>query len=657
MKKKITSTISFLFSLCLIFSLSNSINAQTPFYTEDFADADLTGWTTVEVLGNGNPSSKWTHTTTGAQGSFPTSPINSSSAANGWIIFDSDFDCGISGATPQDSWIISPLVDATAQTSVFLRFQAYYRSFNDRPAIRVGTDLNDMSNWENIEMFPGIVANDFAGVADGSLNPVIVTYDLTAFAANENFYFAFQFLSTADTQNGGTLTGCGYSIHIDDIELLDGNPRPKFDMQVNTFFARAMNYATPKEQVEPLGFLADIQNVGAETQNNVNLTGTIGDNGTMMPVYTESLAFGNIMSDSLAENQAFAGTWTPPQTVASYTGTYEVQGDSTDLVPFNNTQTFDFLVTDSIFAKENGVTSGGLRYNVFSAANPNSGNDDSYMLGNHYHMVNGSGFELAGVTFGLAYGGATVGTDSASVAGRFVNIYLYKVDVLSDSIVAADRTQIGFASYTVTGGEEGSLITLDADAFTNSQPGQAGQPISFEDDGHYLIMGQVIHPTQGVGAWIFWSVNDQFNYSATILRQDVLGDVSNYGSFLGTGATATDGAYTALAGSTDSPAILHLGMRPMTVSVKDVLSNKNTIKLFPNPVNEKLNLDIKLEKEVNNLILEIVDLTGRTVYSSNYGSIKEEIINIDVNSLVNGTYFLTLKSALGSRTERFVIQK
>ncbi|MFK8104402.1 MAG: T9SS type A sorting domain-containing protein [Saprospiraceae bacterium] len=659
MKRTFTKAMQTLLPLCLAFFLSQTIIAQTAFFTEDFADPTLAGWTTEEVVGNGNPTSLWMHTLMGAQGNFPTAAIASTTGANGWVIFDSDYDCQI---TPnfgdQDSWLISPLVDATTIDEVFLRFEVFYRSFNDRPAIRVGTDLNDLSTWEDIEMFPGIVANDFGGVADGSVNPVTVAYDLTEFAANTQFYFAFQFLSTAATTNNGNgPPGCAYSINIDDVELLDGNPLPKFDMRVNSFYSRPVNYATPKDQVQEVGFLADIENVGAATQDGVNLTINIEDAGTMTSVYSETLAYGDIISDSLAENQIFPGTWTPPSEVAQYTGTYEVQGDSTDLVPFNNTQVFDFIVTDSVFAKENGVTTGGLRYNVFDANNADSG-DDSYMLGNHYYMPNGGDYELAGVTFGLAYGGAPAGTtDSASVEGRFINLYLYKVETLSDSITDGERTSVAFASYSITGGDEGGLITVPAESFTNFL--SPGSPITLEDNTHYLIMGQVVHPTPGTGAFVFWQVNENYVYSATILRQDQLGDVLNYGSFLGTGATATDGAFEALAGSDDSPAVLHLGIKEPSViiSTEDVLADNNEVNLFPNPVSEMVNLEIKLVKEVNNLTVEIVDVTGRMVFNNNFGSLQEETLNIDVNTLTNGTYFLTVKSALGSRTERFVIQK
>jgi len=55
-----------------------------------------------------NASSNWIYSTTGPQGPFDIGIITSTTAGNGFMIFDSDLNC----EGPQDVWLISPSFDA-----------------------------------------------------------------------------------------------------------------------------------------------------------------------------------------------------------------------------------------------------------------------------------------------------------------------------------------------------------------------------------------------------------------------------------------------------------------------------------------------------------------------------------------------------------------
>ena len=120
------------------------MTAQDPFFTEDFEGGIPADWSNVEVVGNGQPSFVWVDSTEGPQGPFATDPIASTSADNGWALFDSDVNCN--DPEGQDAWF-SPAIDGTDLSEVWIRFQTFYRSFNDRPQIRVGTDLEDLASW------------------------------------------------------------------------------------------------------------------------------------------------------------------------------------------------------------------------------------------------------------------------------------------------------------------------------------------------------------------------------------------------------------------------------------------------------------------------------------------------------------------------------
>lgn len=86
-------------------------------------------------------------------------------------------------------------------------------------------------------------------------------------------------------------------------------------------------------------------------------------------------------------------------------------------------------------------------------------------------------------------------------------------------------------------------------------------------------------------------------------------------------------------------------------SVDRVLSTdsffKNNFSLYPNPVNNVLNVVVKNEMTINNL--SITDLNGRVVSSSS------SVINsIDVSDLSSGVYFISIETNEGKGTAKFV---
>ncbi|MCO6480757.1 MAG: hypothetical protein J5I94_29215, partial [Phaeodactylibacter sp.] len=193
--------------------------AQEVFFEEDFGEG-AQNWSVIQIVGNGASSGFWRTTTTGPAGVFALNPLNSTTAANGWVQFDSDLNCNPQG---QDSWLVSPYIPTEGRTSIILSFETYYRTYNDRPQIRVGEAFTDYFTWDTYEIFPGLAVNDFGGETEGdpSLNPQYIQIDISPSVIGlDSFRFAFQFLSDATTFNGGTQGyGCAYSWQVDDVKL------------------------------------------------------------------------------------------------------------------------------------------------------------------------------------------------------------------------------------------------------------------------------------------------------------------------------------------------------------------------------------------------------------------------------------------------------
>ncbi len=603
------------------------------FFTETFAStggAVPTGWMNVEVAGDGTPTAVWLFGTDGATGPFATADLASTTAGDGWATFDSDLNCS---ATVQDAWLISPAIDASDKNAVWLLFETYYRSFSDRPQIRVGTDLGDLSSWETFEVFPGITANQFGGILDGdqTQNPQTIQLDLSAAAAGvSNVRIAFQFLSDGTTGNGGAPPACAYSWHVDDMVLTETDPRPANEMRINAFAAVAPNAFTPGSQVEPIGFIADIANAGSATQATVTLNMTITNNAGM-EVYNDNVVYTNIVSDSTAENVFFPSEFTPPSTPEIYTATYRLiyEGEETDAIPGNNTNTFVFAVSDTLFAKEIGSTRG-----VAPAA------DDSYTYGNVYYI--NSGTTLAGeplnartISFGV--------TNADELAGRFVTVLLLEWPEDTNESFSAEQdeyTIAGFNSYQFTGNEGDGLITVLA-----NEDG----PVTLNQGSNYIAAIQ--YDTEDDQA-MFLQASEDYDYQAMTFYTDSLGgirysaalDVSNEGEFGMTGF-----------GQDIVPVVrLSVGNSVVT-NTNEVQLPTGAVKVFPNPANTYVNLDFDLEKQTSGQLV-VFNTKGQVIINRTLDNVMNERIQLETAGLPSGTYLIRVNTELGVSNRMITVQ-
>lgn len=84
--------------------------------------------------------------------------------------------------------------------------------------------------------------------------------------------------------------------------------------------------------------------------------------------------------------------------------------------------------------------------------------------------------------------------------------------------------------------------------------------------------------------------------------------------------------------------------------------SENDFKLYPNPVSDQFNLVFKTN--VNNLIIEITDLTGKIVYSENdrKNILANQTQIIDVSELNSGIYVCKISNGENSITQKIVVE-
>ena len=86
----------------------------------------------------------------------------------------------------------------------------------------------------------------------------------------------------------------------------------------------------------------------------------------------------------------------------------------------------------------------------------------------------------------------------------------------------------------------------------------------------------------------------------------------------------------------------------------DLAAGINTFKIYPNPTNGVINLNIELS-EVSDLNLEIVDLNGRTVYTESRQNVNVYNNALNLSSLSKGVYMLQATTAQGRTFKRIIL--
>jgi len=600
--------------------------AQSAFFSEDFGGGFPAGWSVIKRLGNNLPSAFWIRTTFGPQGQFATDPLNSTSADNGWMIFDSDLNCN--APQGQDSWLISPAIDASDKEAVWLAFETFYQTFNDRPAIRIGSNLNNLNTWASVEVFPGIIANQYGGIIEGDedLNPQVILLNLSEYMAGEEAtHFAFQFLSTNATNNGGgNLIGCAYNWQIDDVRLTDYDPRPENDMQVNAFFAIAPNAVTPYTQVEPIGFLADIRNAGRLTQAESTLKITIEDSDGVL-VYQDSMLYGSIAPDSIAQNVFFATEFSPPPVANIYTATYSVHTEAEDEVPANNSRSFVFEISDTLFAKERGAEQ------VLTASD-----DVNFTFGNVFYVPNGSNLYARHLSFAVA--------NANELSGKTVNTYLYRWygNANDDFLATPDEygeAPVAFNAYTFTGDEGNNLITVPVDL--------DGNGIALESGVYYIA---AVEYQTSDNQELMMLVSTEFDYRAGFFYTDSLMR-PRYAAVIDVGNTG-DLDWTGF--GLDLVPVVRLSISAPTSTAEQILPI-GAARLHPNPAKGLATLALDLPQQTREVLLQLYDSNGKAIWQQSHTNVQQASIPLGLQTLASGIYWLRVRADSGIATLKLAV--
>lgn len=571
----------FLFAMIFTFVCITLQAQDTPFYLETFPNqqAFTNNWTQGGT--NAGPERWiWSNNTTGIFDGQP--DFTSTTASDGFIQFNSDAN----GENNHSVFVTSPAINCSGKNQVFLRCENQYGYFNPGSKVEVGVST-DGTNFTYYEVLTNVLLNNLSAAVQ------VVILELPEAANQPSVNIRFRWEGNFE-----------YAWRIDDIGLYDADPLPANDLMISeprvTF-----NYATPLSQVgeEFFGFI--VQNVGGATQNNITAQLTINDaNGEVFSTAEVINSLAPMASDTIA----FAETFTP-NAAGLYTYEYTVTQAETDGFPQDNSYQGEFAITQTTFAKDNGI--------IASATQPNTVQEDFWEVGNYYLVVN-EGAEAFQADFSVA--------SNANLENEIITLFLYRiVDDGNTTFDNDDLEVVGFNTFTYTNEENFDLVSVEILDLQTGEPGVLLTP------GEYVLTVQL--------------TPDMFiAYSDIPYYYDLATFVNNGGWFTGGfGEEVT--------------AIIRLLIRDVATSTEEPQLADNQLIVFPNPVQEMLNIKLELTSLSANTQFQIIDAAGRTVWTGNYENVTSQSLNINASQWAAGTYFLNVRTDEGVKTKRFVVQK
>jgi hypothetical protein len=423
---------------------------------------------------------------------------------------------------------------------------------------------------------------------------------------------------------------------------------------------------------------AFIGNFGSADQTNVkmksSLTWTPTGSTTAQTVKNDSFTFASFPRiDSIYAVGIGKSYDIHAITTGTYNMTYSLSMANTDQFTGDNTISQSFTVSDSIYSKG--------RYNFpdngpYASSYVRIGTTgSSFFGGNLYYIANNGAQQAVSAQYKIASNASELSAESTLIL-----LFKWKDTVVVDSMVEAGELQlvgINQRSYQLTDstGDHFEVKFLDANGSTGS--------MAVMDPNSWYYVAVECSPT----AFLGYDGVTNF-YPRSYLRHHASGAdqytefyASNIsGAFADFQVTATstpnallgqypyDGADTTTRLTVDSAryaqqrkgyvAAVALKMKPASTGVNNSVKETAKVSLYPNPANDQLVIDVVSSSSSKQFFYSIVDMTGKTQYSTKRKNIagNADKLTVSTSSLANGTYILLVTGDDGQTSVRkFVV--
>jgi len=407
---------------------------------------------------------------------------------------------------------------------------------------------------------------------------------------------------------------------------------------------RPMDMAVPRTQIQAVGDYimklgAIVRNYGIDTQNAITMNLQIEHTnlaGVTNPVYNQTATFPTLVpGDSFIVRLNDYDPLSTPMPITAgrglYSLRYSVQSNSADDFDADNLNVQGFHITDTLYSKVrldaqmNPVTSGGVR--------PTDATSGPYEYGVFYYSKVGGETRIDKIKFAFV----------TNVGFNLINeTVVAKVSRWDDGngnemIDAGEVFDIGEGFYTYTDSlGSGSIKTADITDIASQTNGVV------LDTGVYILSTVYTGPQTGV----FTSIGTGLDYSASSP------EYNQYTSPVYVSAWNANGF-----GADYVPVIVAVTSEAPGVSVRDQGLDVHDLKVYPNPVGDRLWMNAMVRQGINQLSWEVMDAAGKVMTRSDASGIMDGRWNgsLSTAELPAGIYILRMDAGSSSQFRKFVV--
>lgn len=340
----------------------------------------------------------------------------------------------------------------------------------------------------------------------------------------------------------------------------------------------------PVTQVSaPIGSSATITNAGSSDITGASFTSTVYD-GAGSVVYMETSASIALVAVGASENATVAGFI--PTAVDTYLIEYIVSISEGDLEFSNDTAMYSFVVSDSVYARDNGNVTGSL------------GIGDPEGIADQL----GQSFEVTSLDT-LSSVSIFIRNASGQMTGLPISATIYDVDpttgaplneIASTEVVLVDQTQDSLYTCSIVNGLElapGTYVVVANETGTNIELGTSDA--IYTAGATWVIFGG--NP---------WANSEDYGFPVVYLLRANFGEVVE-----------------------------------STVGILEN-TNDNRVNIYPNPSTGNFTLDVS---GMNTTIVDvnITDISGKVVMNESYNTFNGELSTpINISSVEEGIYIV-----------------
>lgn len=579
-------------------------------WSEDFASG-IGSWTT-----GGAEGTIWMYDTDGPDGTYSdpngADIITSTTADNGFLMYDADVYGGNNNYPVINGYITSPAIDLSSTNALTLNFQTAYRyCCSSLPKLKLQISTDDFTtNSEYIVENDAVGVNDFSGTLTIKINLV-------------------DFLSTATNKTNSKIRFVwdgfdSYYWQIDDIAITESNNN---DIELSSLILNRVFgddntvYTNLKEYTSIPLILADTLSVQAIVKNNG--AGGVQPNTTInLKIYDDqnnlvAQETGGTVSGSV-NKLIYVGDTISFDTeidLAQFApGTYKILADlsTNDDNTDNDTISRTLIIDEKYLGQENYDID---MIEVASAGYNTTDPQDYFMVGNEYFFpaindmaeVNIDGLEIV------------LGQTSTRTITPNTQIEVKVYEVQTGSVyVEVDQTRL----FTITSDMIPASGNTNAVTLNFHQAEDLTGSISLETNKKYVIG---FYHSGGSEKIAYAQQNMDSDFSSRL--------------FTRSSQTSTDTWFW------NGKQLLSRLVFDQTLGLEENTSSISIGNIYPNPTSGVSTVSYSLQNS-SEVSVNIVDITGKKVYASKEGQkvSGKHTLDIDATEFNNGVYYVTIST-------------